>query len=371
MIQRWKLRREMNRILDQVVALPALIYEPIKQRRYDKTRDAQITVRDGAVARSNKVAIFLVFQPKALAQSVVETCVYLCASGYSVLLVANGGISEDSRSCLKQSVWRFIDRPNYGYDFGGYRDAILKLADWDILPDRLLILNDSIWFPAHDETSPVIQAEAIDTAITGLLMHTRASRERAGEVGRDGMIESYFFSIPAAIQRQDGFQRFWRDLRLSNSKARIIHRGERGFSKAMRAAGIPLAALSSRQQFLAAISTASADFLRTTLRYAVYIDKDFLKERNSLLESFQPTEEWRTAALAHVSSTVNRRRFNSSFYWAADRLAMTNFIKKNRGKLFSLMRRSFLVAVSEGKLPIPPDAVMREISALCSDEQGK
>jgi hypothetical protein len=371
MIQRWKLRRELNRILDQMAALPALLYEPIKQRRYDETRDAQIIVNDGGDARSKKIAIFLVFQPQSLAKSVVETCTYLRTCGYSILLVANGGISEDSRSCLRRHVWRFIDRPNYGYDFGGYRDAVLKLEDWNILPDRLLILNDSIWFPVHDETSPVIQAEEIDNAITGLLMHTRASRERTGEMGGDGMIESYFFSIPAVIQRHDAFRSFWRDLRLSNSKARVIHRGERGFSKAMRRAGIPLAALSSRRQFISAISEASVDFLRTTLQYAVYIDDDFRKRGDSLLATFQPTEEWRNAALVHIANTVNRRRFNSSFYWAADRLALTNFMKKNKGKLFALMRQSFLMALSEGKLPLAPHAVMDEILTLSSHEQRK
>jgi hypothetical protein len=364
MIERWKLRRELNRIREQIASVPAFLYEPLLQARYDRTRDLQIRISDGNIALCEKVALFLVFQPHSLADSVEETCSYLLSCGYSILLVANGGLSENSRKRLSAYVWRFLDRPNFGYDFGGYRDGIIKLDDWNISPERLLILNDSIWLPLHDESSPVLQAEEIGDAITGLLMHTRASREQLDGPEVDGMIESYFFSVPATILRQDGFRRFWRDLRLSNSKVRVIHRGERGFSKAMHALAIPLSALSSRRLFLSAVSQVSPQFLRSTLHYAAYVDADFQRRGDLLLETFRPTEDWRQEALAHVFSTVRRRRFNASFYWAADRLVLTNFMKKNKGELFVRMRRSYLLAVSEGELPTPSAAIMFEVHAM-------
>lgn len=366
MIERWKLRRELNRIREQIASVPALLYEPLLQARYDRMRDSQIRVSDGKITLREKVALFLIFQPHSLADSVEETCSYLLSCGYSILLVANGGLSENNRSRLSAYVWRFIDRPNFGYDFGGYRDGIIKLDDWGISPERLLILNDSIWLPLHKESSPVLQAEKTGDAITGLLMHTRASRERFDGPEVDGMIESYFFSVPAVIQRQDAFRRFWRDLRLSNSKVRVIHRGERGFSKAMRAASIPLLALSSRRLFMTAISQVSPEFLQSTLYYAAYVDADFQRRGDLLLEAFRPTEAWRQEALAHVFATVRRRRFNASFYWAADRLKLTNFMKKNKGELFVRMRSSYLLAVSDGELPNPPAAVMLELRAMLS-----
>lgn len=368
MIKRWKLRRELNRIREQIASVPAFIYEPLLQARYDRMRDSQIRISDGNIALCEKVALFLVFQPHSLADSVEETCAHLLSCGYSILLVANGGVSENDRKRLSAYVWRFLDRPNFGYDFGGYRDGIIKLDDWKISPERLLILNDSIWLPLHEGSSPVLQAEETGDAITGLLMHTRASRERLDGPEVDGMIESYFFSIPASILRQDGFRRFWRDLRLSNSKVRVIHRGERGFSKAMHAAAIPLSALSSRRLFLSAVSQVSPQFLRSTLYYAAYVDADFQRRGDLLLETFGPTDAWREEALAHIFATVRRRRFNASFYWAADRLALTNFMKKNKGELFARMRRSYLLAVSDGALPTPPAAVMLEINAMSSAE---
>ncbi len=361
MIPAWKLRRELRRLIDQIVSLPALIHEPIRQSRYDATLRKALELRDGGAPAAEKICVFLVYQPDAVPPSVLLTCAWLRSRGYATLLVANGGLPEAAMAQLHGLVWKVLSRPNFGYDFGGYRDGLLQVAAMGLHPERLVILNDSIWLPMHDRTCPLTLAEAIPDAITGLLMHTRRGIDQPDA---EGMIESYFYSVPRKVLADAAFWQFWQSLRLSNVKARVIHRGERGFSKAMHAAGIPLAALSSRRMFLARIAAQDAAFLRLTLQHAAYIDPPLAAEGTALLAGYCADDAWRERALRHIEATVMRRRFNGSFYVAADRLGLTNFMKKNRGALFVPMRSAALRAIECGDLPCPDATIVDEITQL-------
>jgi hypothetical protein len=160
-------------LIEQIASLPALIVEPIRQAKYDAGRDDRIKLSAAGGPASEKLCIFLVYQPSGLPESVLRTCVWLRDRGYATLLVANGDLAAGDLSRLQGLVWMTMQRPNFGYDFGGYRDGLLQVAALGLRPERLVILNDSIWLPMHDAHCPLTEAEAIPDAITGLLMHTR------------------------------------------------------------------------------------------------------------------------------------------------------------------------------------------------------
>ena len=147
MIPVWKLRREIGRFVTQIAALPALIYEPFQQKRQDAERESQTRLHEGAVPVGPKVCVFLVYQPGALPQSILLTCKWLRDRGYATLLVANGGLAPEALEAVTECVWKVMERPNYGYDFGGYRQGLLHVAAIGLKPERLVILNDSIWLP--------------------------------------------------------------------------------------------------------------------------------------------------------------------------------------------------------------------------------
>lgn len=361
MIPGWKIRRELQRLIDQIASIPALIIEPIRQARYDAGREGRIKLSAAEGPEFDKFCVFLVYQPSGLPESVLKTCAWLRDRGYATLVVANGGLADAELARLQGLVWMTLQRPNFGYDFGGYRDGLLQIAEMGLRPERLVILNDSIWLPMHEAHCPLTKAEAIPDAITGLVMHTRRGIDQPDA---EGMIESYFYSIPATILAEPTFWNYWRKLRLSDVKARVIHRGERGFSKAMLAAGIRLTALSSRRSFLHCIGEQDAAFLRQTLQYGAYVDPALADESAALLASYRDDAAWRQLALNHVERTVWRRRFNGSFYVAADLLGLTNFMKKNRGALFPPMRQAALRAFTAGDLPPPDPAVIAEIRRL-------
>ncbi|MFA9232122.1 MAG: rhamnan synthesis F family protein [Microgenomates group bacterium] len=362
MIPGWKIRRELGRIVEQVRNIPAQLLEPYHRARYDRQRWTRITTRSGAQPQTAKVCLFLIYQPGALPPSIVATCAFLSRHGYCVIVVANGGLPPGAAGLLHDHVWQVLERPNLGYDFGGYQDGVKYLNRCGVVPDRLLILNDSIWFPLDCSTDVVQQLESSPHDLCGLMLHSPArndepSRDAREEGHRRQMavrkkaehIESYVFAVQRAIFLSDAFQSFWERYAWSSSKSLTIKRGEVGFSRHMARHGKTVGAISSRHLFVERLAGRDDGFLRKTLVYAAYSDPDLAAERQRLLAADQ-TAEWRAMALDHMACTVRRRRFNASFSWATEEMFHTSFVKKHPGRLFQLGRIRFVDAVARGDL---------------------
>jgi lipopolysaccharide biosynthesis protein len=161
----YKLKRELNRINQQLKALIEYLYEPVLRWHYDNNRAKRLVIHDGNIhLNSNKIALFLIYQPHGVAKSIFHTCNHFISQGYLPLVVCNSAVTSNDLYELKQSSWKILIRPNFGYDFGGYRDGIWLLSILKINPDFLIIINDSIWFPIfnNDETISKMENEQAD-----------------------------------------------------------------------------------------------------------------------------------------------------------------------------------------------------------------
>ncbi|MES2334156.1 MAG: rhamnan synthesis F family protein [Pseudomonadota bacterium] len=375
MIPRWKLRREAKRIIEKVRELPRRLIEPVLRWNYDRTRWSRIEVNDAENASTEKICVLLVYQPNEFAKSLLETCRFMTAKGYAVLVVANGGLLAHDRATLQKAVWRVMERPNFGYDFGGYRDAIHFLMREEIDPCFLLLMNDSIWFPMNRQSSAIEQLEASKFDLTGLFLHVPSRNEFAKEERRSLLrrklaphIESYVTMIPRHTYGSEAFRSFWRNYPQTNSKTLTIRRGEIGFSKAIAAVGMRVGGLSRRSLFLSEIATRSNDFLTRTLQYAAYTDAAFASAGKSLLEA-QSDPDWREKALIHIREVVERRRFNASFCWATEKIFDTSFVKKNPDRLFQLSRARFLQALDNGDLAADNISAIEEMRMRVKRDQ--
>lgn len=356
MIPGWKVRRELWRVVDQFRELPARLLEPLQRWRYERTRWSLIKVHGDAAYPGQKLCVFLVYQPSRLAPSVLETLDFLSANGYATLLVANAGLTGEALSQVLSKAWRVMERPNFGYDFGGYRDALHFLDRQEFAGSHLILLNDSIWFPMLKTSRVIEHLEASPLDMTGLFLHVPARNELEKESNRlfrkrklAEHIESYLTMIPRKTLLRREFAAFWQTYPQTRSKTLTIRRGEIGFSKAMAAAGLSIGALSRRSTFLQAVAQFSDHQLEKTLVYAAYSDAPFQAERDAILQTERgPT--WRTAALEHIRRVVERRRFNASFCWATEEIFGTTFLKKHPGRIFQEGRRQFLRAVDNGDL---------------------
>lgn len=111
-----------------------------------------------------------------------------------------------------------------------------------------------------------------------------------------------------------------------------------------------------------------ASFLERTLIFAAYSDAGLQQERDALLAE-PKRSDWHNRALMHIVRTVERRRFNASFFWATEQLFDTSFVKKNDGMLFRLSRAKYVQAVSTGDLQVDAAAALAEIYTMVDSER--
>lgn len=358
MIAGWKVRRELQRFGQQLRSLPEAIWEPAAQRRHDAAF-AQFPRHQGAKPLESKVALFLIWQPTRLAPSVLATCRHLSAQGYAVLIVSNHVLPKDALSDLRAETWTILERPNFGYDFGGYRDGLRLLQTLGVQPDRLVILNDSVWYPVYQADGLLAQAERSDADIAGTILRQR---------GDERFLESYFYSIQGHVLRSAAFTDFWNTYRLTSNKYKVIRRGERGFSRAMLAAGFQLDGLFREPDFLSALSSADPELVRSTLAHAAFVDPALSSAATALAAQGSHQQ-----CVDFMRSTLAKHQFYSTYPVAARRLLNYPVLKKSMEPVSLLWRTQWLRAVEQGLITSPIGSVVdeaRSITPFRPDPQG-
>lgn len=350
-IPAWKVKRELTRLGQQLRAIPEFIWEPIACRRHDKAANAGFPVHDGAVPLGAKIALLLVYQPRGIAQSTLSMCAHLRARGYAPFVVSNSVLSASDHATLAPEVWRILERPNFGYDFGGYRDGILQLCRWGIVPEHLLILNDSIWFPLMSDETLVSQLEASDADLSGTILRVR---------GAERFLESYCYMVPRPTFEHAAFHDYWRDLALTSNKYKVIRRGERGFSRALIAAGLAVKGLYTQSDFMAAIMAQDDVFLEKTLRHAVHTTAGLGAERDRLL-GVASAPDWRAMVEAYLRATLEREQIYAAFPYAMIKLFRYPILKKSNDRSAVLWRSAILGAIDSGDLAVPDQPFLGEL----------
>jgi hypothetical protein len=350
MVSAWKIRRELDRLRQQLQGIMDLVTDPIAQRQLERVLAAGLPSTVGALKMGPKIALFLIYQPKGLSESTLETCRFLKRAGYIPFVVSNAPLTRQDRIRLQPCVWRIIERPNFGYDFGGYRDGLTYLRQCGLTPAELLILNDSVWFPTITETDILVKLAASPADIAGPILRVR---------GSERFLESYLFRLRRSALEHPAFSDFWANLKLTSNKYYVIRRGERGFSAAMRGAGLQVEGVYDKATFVEDIAIQDETFLRSTLKYGAYIDADLVKESANLLQ--ENHTGWREDAIVHIRKVLEKRQVYSSFPYANVQLTGYPLLKKSTEPVSKAWRLAYLKAVEAEEVPAPSDQVLAEI----------
>lgn len=220
-IPKWKIVREAQRIREQ---FKALLMKPIywhQQRSFDRDRDARLEVHAGDLTIGKNLVVLLVYQPNGLAASLFHTLRHLKSEGFSTLVVLNSPVSDSEFEQLKAHCALVMKRPNFGYDFGGYRDAILHLTAQPYELNSITCINDSIWFPVFKDCDHL--ASMLDT--TGELVGYSFAKSHPKR--QNAHVQSYFFMFKgAAFLKSPEFQDYWSQMKVSNSRYMTIRSSE-------------------------------------------------------------------------------------------------------------------------------------------------
>ena len=204
MIPIWKLKREIKRFEKQILGICDLVLARPRRVIYDLLRPLLCRVTQGQMQPGPHMAVFLLYQPKGLSASVQVAIGALLDSGAVPIFISNLPLNAGDRAYLAGKSWRVVERPNAGYDFGGYREGITQIFDTGLDPDQLWILNDSAWFPVCDGDQPLARLIDDSADVSGAMVHMD---------GRDhdkDYAESYFLAFPKSTIRHPAFVKFER-----------------------------------------------------------------------------------------------------------------------------------------------------------------
>lgn len=238
----WKLRRELFRAIRQMRAAPRIFLGYLfATRYYDLFLAGKIARTPGHVPASSKVAIYLIYPERGLQPSHRRGLEYLLSKGYAPIVVSNLPLRDVDRAQLLPLCHICIERPNFGYDFGGYRDGILTImADMPKL-DRLLLINDSTWFALPGRSDWIEESEAMGVNMAAAASNYGIPRVDAGDyrkirwhyvkTHKNFHFCSFALLFAHRVLEDPNFARFWRKFRLSSDKKRTVRRGEIGLSQ--------------------------------------------------------------------------------------------------------------------------------------------
>lgn len=223
----WKIRRELRRVGSQLLEPYRQIRDALLRVDYRLRHAHHVKHFEGQVGWTERVAVFLIHQPQGVARSVFSTCDHLQEQGYACVVVSNGQLRPDDLKCILPKVTHVIVRPNFGYDFGGYQEAVIWLRQRESDINQLLLMNDSVWFPVLKEASFLTEMEKTGADVVGALSAQRGAAQRHQ---RKLFYASFMLLFSVKVWRSAKFENFWKNYRQTSSKPRTIRKGERKLS---------------------------------------------------------------------------------------------------------------------------------------------
>lgn len=144
----------------------------------------------------------------------------------------------------------YIERSNFGRDFGSYKTGFLHLyaRKWEGTCPRLLMLNDSVFYSTRGLDKFIDELATSQVEVLG----GTENYEIEYHLG------SFCISMAQSVLKADRFKTYWKDYRLTDVRPVVIKRGEMKLSKTLkRCVSMPseFRALYSSDRFLNEIKT--------------------------------------------------------------------------------------------------------------------
>lgn len=211
-------------------------------------RTGGLRVTDGAQQPGIRLAIYTVFPQQGVQASHLHAVRALLDCGYVTLVISNLPLTDTDRAKLAPLVWQIVERPNFGYDFGAYREGIRRVAPLLAGLHRLVLLNDSVWFPLPGGADWPLKAEALGADFVGAVSNYGVPMPEPGVldgfrwVYDPGLPDFHYCSFalsfgPRALA-DPAFAKFWVRLRLTDNKFHTVRRGEVALSRTLIGAGL-------------------------------------------------------------------------------------------------------------------------------------
>ncbi len=240
-----KIMREARRLKTQAVSAFHVwsVLGRVQRINYDAARDRLVHVTQGAIELLDDVAVVLIYQPDGLLASTKYQLDWLIENGVSPVVVTNLTLAQQDREALAGKAYLVIERPNVGYDFGGYREGIQTILERGIRPKNLFVLNDSVWLPLHKDCDLVERGRDSPEDIWGLFTDLDWKNRRKERPEQYEHVQSYFFRFSGNLAASAAFARYWKNMPLVNDRRFVISMFETRLTQHFRKLGYSAASM--------------------------------------------------------------------------------------------------------------------------------
>lgn len=356
----WKIRREVWRVKEQMhdLLIPRFA-DRIAQAYHDRNIHRLLLETRGSLSLTKRVAVLVLFQPKGIAASTYMTLDHLAQENWSVLLVSNTALSTSDRKQLAAKSAFVIERPNTGYDFGAYREGWRWLERHGHKPERLILMNDSSWFPLRMHDNSLRRMEALNVDLAGQVFKTESTENE----GRDHL-ESHLLMFSEKALHHPAILRFWADYAMTSDKRLTILRGEKGLTQCARQSGLSIEGLLDREKMLALLSQLSDQKLLEVLESLAIHSEDGKKLRADWMTAARGNFSWREEFLAWTSYQLSNSRqylVSAAFVDPAASLGGLCFLKKSNDLRFQFARLALMRGIEAGRIPPVDPLIEKEV----------
>lgn len=179
------------------------------------------TVYEYNIARSDKVCVFASFT-KHHSNSIEMQLKNLASNGFAIIYVSNVEPNSELMASIEKYCRVRIARSNYGRDFGMYKTGFEYLRKMDFLSAKsLLFINDTIIYPLFSTSNFDNALEKLNADVVGPFESCAPTLH----------LQSFYILCKNEIFKTKNFIAFWENYSNSESRVKVIERGELGFSK--------------------------------------------------------------------------------------------------------------------------------------------
>lgn len=171
-----------------------------------------------------RIMLLALYEKGTLRPDVLRLLDAARAEGLYILAVNTLKLKDPA--AMQDRVDCYIERPNFGRDFGSYKTGFLHVFQqgWHENCPRLLMINDSIFF--SEKRLPKFLHDMMTSDIE--VLGATENYEIEYHLG------SFCIAMAQSILKASSFQTYWKNYYLTDVRPRVIKRGEMKLSKTLK-----------------------------------------------------------------------------------------------------------------------------------------
>lgn len=233
-----------------------------------------------------------------------------------------------------------------------------------IAPDVLVLLNDSVWFPAVQGEDYLSRMEAHTADFLG-----GYEMKRRPLNNYKILLPSYFLMFKKPAINSGTFKRFWSSYVQSSSVISTVQRGEHGLSRAMFQGGFECAGLLKKEDVKRTVNNFSDKDVELAVRYVNQDISDISRVSRKYSDAIRKDRRWLPKARRLLSKAARRTCTTGMPVVAINSFGFP-FVKK-KASAFSKIHEIILYAHTNGDLENLDKVMVEEMRRSLGIEQNK